>query len=104
MCPRDIGPTQGETTEEESRESSLMDKLRKAKAAREAAKPAGEAAKPASLKPVVKTYVVQPGDTLGKIAKDQYGDASRWPEIHEANKEKIPDPNLIEVGQELRIP
>ena len=51
-----------------------------------------------------KTYVVQPGDSLSKIAKELLGDAARWPEIFELNKDQIKDPNLIRVGQELRIP
>jgi len=50
------------------------------------------------------TYVVQSGDSLSKIAKQVYGDAGRWPEIFEANKDQIEDPNLIHPGQELRIP
>jgi nucleoid-associated protein YgaU len=49
-------------------------------------------------------YVVQSGDSLSKIAKEVLGDASRWPEIFEANKDKLKDPNLIHPGQELRIP
>ncbi|MEA3307881.1 MAG: LysM peptidoglycan-binding domain-containing protein [Chloroflexota bacterium] len=52
----------------------------------------------------VHTYVVKPGDSLGKIAKELLGDASRWPEIHEANKEQIKNPSLIRVGQKLIIP
>jgi nucleoid-associated protein YgaU len=51
-----------------------------------------------------KTYTVQAGDTLGKIAQELYGDGSRWTEIYEANKDKIADPNVIEIGQELKIP
>jgi len=50
------------------------------------------------------TYVVKSGDSLSKIAKEIWGDAKRWPEIFEANKDKIKDPNLIHPGQELRIP
>ncbi len=50
------------------------------------------------------TYVVQPGDSLSKIAKEKLGDAARWPEIFELNKDQIKDPNLIHVGQELRLP
>jgi nucleoid-associated protein YgaU len=51
-----------------------------------------------------RVYVVQPGDSLSKIAKEVLGDASRWPEIFEANKDQIKDPNLIHPGQELRMP
>jgi len=50
------------------------------------------------------TYVVTTGDSLSAIALKVYGDASRWTEIWEANKDKVQDPNLISVGQELRIP
>ncbi|MBN1179697.1 MAG: LysM peptidoglycan-binding domain-containing protein [Anaerolineae bacterium] len=53
---------------------------------------------------VGKTYVVQAGDSLSKIAEEVYGDANRWSEIFEANKDKISDPNAISVGQKLVIP
>ena len=49
-------------------------------------------------------YVVQRGDSLSKIAKEVYGNAGRWKEIFEANRDQIKDPNLIRPGQELRIP
>ena len=49
-------------------------------------------------------YTVQPGDTLSSIAAAQYGDASRWPTIHTANQHILPNPDLIFVGQVLRIP
>jgi nucleoid-associated protein YgaU len=49
-------------------------------------------------------YTVESGDTLGAIAKRHYGDASRYPEIFEANKPMLKDPNLIYPGQVLRIP
>jgi len=51
-----------------------------------------------------RTYVVKSGDSLSKIAKEILGDAGRWPEIFEANKDKIEDPDLIYPGQELDIP
>ena len=51
-----------------------------------------------------RVYVVQSGDSLSKIAKEELGDASRWPEIFELNKDKIKDPNLIHPGQELKMP
>ncbi len=50
------------------------------------------------------TYVVQSGDTLSSIALALYGDADRWSEIFEANRDKLSDPNLVHPGQELRIP
>jgi nucleoid-associated protein YgaU len=51
-----------------------------------------------------RTYTVQAGDTLAKIALKFYEDGSRWTEIYEANKAQIADPNAIQVGQELVIP
>ncbi len=54
--------------------------------------------------PEPKTYVIQTGDTLGKIAKAMYGDASRWQEIYQANKDVIANPDVIQVGVELKIP
>ncbi|HDQ73362.1 MAG TPA: LysM peptidoglycan-binding domain-containing protein [Chloroflexi bacterium] len=70
--------------------------IERSKKAREEQKKAEEAKK--------RVYVVKSGDSLSKIARDMLGDASRWPEIFEANKDKIKDPNLIHVGQELTIP
>ncbi len=49
-------------------------------------------------------YTVKPGDSLSVIAKAVYGDAGRWPEIFEANKNLIKDPKLIRPGQVLQIP
>lgn len=55
--------------------------------------------------PAIKHYKVQEGDTLSAIAKKFYDDASKYMVIYEANKELIgADPNLIKVGQELKIP
>ncbi|MEA3406593.1 MAG: LysM domain-containing protein [Chloroflexota bacterium] len=48
------------------------------------------------------TYIVQPGDTLGRIASRFYADAGKAAVIAAFNA--IADPNLIHVGQELRIP
>jgi ABC-type amino acid transport substrate-binding protein len=51
-----------------------------------------------------KVYKVRPGDTLSGIARDQLGNLRRWPEIWEANRGRIADPNLIDVGWELVLP
>ena len=49
-------------------------------------------------------YEVKKGDTLSKIAKEIYGDPSLYPKIFEANKDRLRDPDLIQVGQKLRLP
>ncbi len=51
-----------------------------------------------------RTYTVVAGDTLSKIAKREYGDASQWRRIYEANKDDIKNPDLIYPGQTFRIP
>jgi len=51
-----------------------------------------------------RVYVVQSGDSLGKIAKKVWGNANRWREIYDANRDKISNPNTIRAGQELQIP
>lgn len=54
--------------------------------------------------PEARFYTVQKGDTLSKIAKAQYGDASRYQAIFEANRPMLTDPDKIYPGQVLRIP
>ncbi len=49
-------------------------------------------------------YTVVKGDSLSKIAEKTLGDAGRWKEIYEANKDTVKDPNKIYVGQRLTIP
>ena len=50
------------------------------------------------------TYTVKSGDSLSAIAKRVYGDAGKWQQIYEANRDQIKDPDLIHPGQELKIP
>jgi nucleoid-associated protein YgaU len=52
----------------------------------------------------VEYYEVKKGDSLWKIAQNAYGDGNRHPDIFEANKEVIQNPDLIFPGQMLRIP
>jgi len=49
-------------------------------------------------------YTVVRGDTLSAIAKTQYGNASQYPKIFEANKPMLSNPDKIYPGQVLRIP
>ena len=54
--------------------------------------------------PAARFYTVESGDSLSKIAKEMYGDPMRYPEIFEANKPMLKDPDKIYPGQVLRIP
>jgi len=52
-----------------------------------------------------KTYTVDSGDNLSAIARQELGDANRWREIYELNKDTIGDnPDLIQPGMELKLP
>ena len=52
----------------------------------------------------VKIYEVKPGDSLSKIAKEEYGDANAYMLIFEANTDILKNPNMIQPGQKLKIP
>ncbi len=54
--------------------------------------------------PASKFRAVKSGDTLSKIAKEEYGDANAYMKIFEANKPMLSDPDKIYPGQMLRIP
>lgn len=44
------------------------------------------------------------GDTLSGLAQRYLGRADRYPEIYELNRAVLPEPNLLPIGVELRIP
>lgn len=50
------------------------------------------------------SYEVKKGDSLWKIAVRAYQDGYKWPEIAEANKDKVANPNLIDEGMMLVLP
>ena len=58
----------------------------------------------ASPEPPSQYHRVVSGDTLSKIAKQNYGTTSKYPEIFEANQPMLKDPDKIYPGQVLRIP
>ena len=47
-------------------------------------------------------YIVQPGDSLSIIARDELNDANKWKEIAQLNN--IPPPYTIYPGQVLQLP
>lgn len=48
-------------------------------------------------------FTVRKNDSLSKIAKKFYGDASKWPLIYNANKDIIENPSIIHEGTVLSI-
>jgi len=53
-----------------------------------------------------KRYVVRKGDDLWAIASKSnvLGDSTLWPLLFRSNRDEIADPDLIETGQELKVP
>ena len=49
-------------------------------------------------------HTVKSGETLGKIAKHYYGNASKYQAIFKANSDILKNPDLIYPDQELIIP
>ena len=60
--------------------------------------PAGQSAQASQ------TYTVKSGDTLSKISKQFYGDPHEYMRIFYANRDKLHDPDKIQIGQQLVIP
>jgi nucleoid-associated protein YgaU len=51
-----------------------------------------------------KTWVVRPGDSLRKIARQVYGDENLWKAIRDANAGKVGRDGAIAVGATLVVP
>jgi nucleoid-associated protein YgaU len=49
-------------------------------------------------------HTVVAGDTLSRIAREFYGDPAQFRRIFQANRDQLNDPNVIRVGQTLRVP
>ncbi|HZN89111.1 MAG TPA: peptidoglycan-binding protein [Thermoleophilaceae bacterium] len=49
-------------------------------------------------------HLVQRGHTMSGIAEERLGDAARWPEIFDLNRDIVPDANRIFPGQVLALP
>ena len=50
------------------------------------------------------THTVKSGDTLSKISREYYGSPGEFMRIFYANRDKLKDPDKIQVGQQLTIP
>ena len=59
---------------------------------------------PPVVSKATKKYTVQSGDSLSKIAKKFYNDASQWERIYEANRRSMKGPHDLKLGAVLDIP
>lgn len=71
--------------------------------------PPVDRAKTSNPQPTIKKtpptwYQIKKDDRYVSIARTQLGDASRWNEIHELNKDRFPDPGRIQWGVRIRLP
>lgn len=60
--------------------------------------------RPTTDGPVTRSVVVVEGDTLSGLARRHLGDAERWPQIWNLNRDLVADPDLIDVGWRLVLP
>jgi nucleoid-associated protein YgaU len=80
----------------------LMDFFKKGK--EEPVKSSQPQSTPRPAQPSARSYTIKSGDSLSKIAKQQYGNAADWQKIYQANRDTIKDPNMIYPGQTIKIP
>ncbi len=51
-----------------------------------------------------RSYIVRKGDTLFAIARAEYNDESKWRDIWNANRDRVPHKDRLSIGQELILP
>jgi nucleoid-associated protein YgaU len=59
---------------------------------------------PAARQAEMLEYTVRSGDTLSRIARDQYGSPTYQDLIYNANRDRLSGPNALKEGQKLRLP
>ncbi len=92
---------------EEKTESAPSEEVKQEPAEPEA-KPGVEIKKPVPVpqtptQKVLRLHQVKAGENLHLLSAYYYGDARQWRKIWELNKKQIPNPNIIRVGQILKI-
>nr|WP_321466332.1 LysM peptidoglycan-binding domain-containing protein [uncultured Desulfobulbus sp.] len=60
-------------------------------------------ATPLPQKTAPKTYTVQPGDSLSKIAKRLFCDQDAWRQLYTQNRDRVKDPDLLIPGMQIQI-
>jgi LysM repeat protein len=69
--------------------------------------PSSAVNRPARFRPVApeyRTHTIVNGDTLKRIAKRYLGDASRYVDIFELNRGVLSDPEVLPIGEEIKLP
>lgn len=62
-------------------------------------------AEPPPPVPADRAYKVQPGESWNDLGKKFLGDAQRWPELYELNKERVPrNPRNLRPGVTIEVP
>ena len=49
-------------------------------------------------------HTVESGENLSKISKHYFKDANKYMQIFNANKDQLTNPDMVKVGQKLKIP
>jgi LysM repeat protein len=66
--------------------------------------PATRQTAPAVAVAAGRTHVVQPGDTLSKLAQQYYSNRAKWRDIYAANRGVMKSEGDLRVGMQLKIP
>ena len=103
MLKRDAAHTAPSPATQNHRCAQVFEPAKPAEAAPAPATPApAEPAKPAEAAPAEASHVIVAGDTYWDLAKQAYGDGTKWKVISEANKGY--EPRRLPVGATLTIP
>ncbi len=73
-------------------------------ATRDAAEGQDDAEKYLTVPTSGKSYLVRPGDTLSKLAREAYGNSNQWRRIQEANRSTTNPDGRLKAGQVILIP
>lgn len=57
-----------------------------------------------SSPPALEEFATTGNETLSSLARDRLGDASRWPELFELNRDRLEDPDYLPTEIVLRLP
>jgi len=98
-----IPPLSEQQAAERSRSSSAENLLQRFSNFFERSEDAPSPSRPAAAPRTVE-YIVQPGDSLWKIAEKTLGDGHKYKELMELNKDRLKGPDDVKAGMKLIVP